>query len=149
MKRTGRFYAAGEADAPALALAESLSFWGGVDAETGTIIDHTHPDRGQTIAGRVLVMPSGRGSSSSASVLAETIRRKTGPVGIVLACPDPILTVGCLVAESLYGLRCPLVVCPIDGIRSGDRLRIASAPDGSAWVAVTLPESPAPRAGAL
>jgi predicted aconitase with swiveling domain len=57
-------------------------------------------------------------------VLAETVRRGTGPAGIVLANPDPILTVGALVAESLYGIRCPIVVGTIDELRTGVRIRI-------------------------
>ena len=105
-------------------LSQPLSFWGGIDVDTGNIIDHSHPDLGKNITGRILVMPGGRGSSSASSVLAETIRRATGPAGIILATADPILTVGALVAESLYGLRCPLVVCSIDDLVTGDRLRI-------------------------
>lgn len=122
--RTGRCYAAGDAEGTALVLAGPLSFWGGIDVETGRVIDRTHPDLGACVAGTILVMPGARGSSSSASVLAEAIRRGTGPAGIVLAVPDPILTVGALVAESLYGLRCPIVVCGISGMKTGDRMRI-------------------------
>ncbi|CAN5767739.1 hypothetical protein BH18ACI5_BH18ACI5_28040 [soil metagenome] len=79
------------------------------------------------MTGRILVMPGGRGSSSASAVLAETIRRGTGPAGIILAIPDPILTVGALVAHSLYGLRCPIVVCPIVDFATGDQLRITAA----------------------
>lgn len=121
-----RRYAAGEAEGLALVLAEPLSFWGGIDASTGRIIDRHHPDLGACITGSILVMPGGRGSSSSSSVLAEAIRRGTAPAGIVLAVPDPILTVGVLVAESLYDVRCPIVVCAIDEIRTGERLRIGA-----------------------
>jgi predicted aconitase with swiveling domain len=117
---------AGAAEGPALVLAGPLSFWGGVDAATGRIIDRSHPDLGACITGAILVMPGGRGSSSSSSVLAETIRRGTGPSGIVLSRPDPILTVGALVAEALYGIRCPIVASAIDGLRSGIRVRIDS-----------------------
>jgi hypothetical protein len=124
--RPVRRYAAGEAEGLALVLAEPLSFWGGIDAVTGRIIDRHHPDLGACITGTILVMPGGRGSSSSSSVLAEAIRRGTAPAGIVLAVPDPILTVGVLVAESLYGIRCPIVVCPIEGIRTGEGLRIGA-----------------------
>jgi predicted aconitase with swiveling domain len=134
INRIGTFQSVGEADGLALVLAMPLSFWGGVDIETGTIIDHAHPDVGKRVTGRVLVMPSGRGSSSSSSVLAELIRRQAGPAGIVLARADPILTVGCLIARSLYRLSCPLVICAIDGIRSGDRVRIAAVSDGEARV---------------
>lgn len=125
-------YAAGDADAPALVLAAPLSFWGGVDVETGRIIDHSHPDLGKAITGVVLVMPGGRGSSSSSSVFAEGIRRGTGPAALVLAIPDPILTVGALVAEALYDIRCPVVVCAIDSIATGDRIRIRAGRSGDA-----------------
>ena len=119
-----RSYAAGTAEGPALVLAGPLSFWGGVDPTTGRVIDRSHPDLGACITGTILVMPGGRGSSSSSSVLAESVRCGTGPAGIVLANPDPILTVGALVAESLYGIRCPIVVGPIDEIRTGVTIRI-------------------------
>jgi predicted aconitase with swiveling domain len=130
VKREAQSLARGEAEGLALVLSEPLSFWGGIDVETGTIIDHSH--RGLTVAGRVLVMPGGRGSSSSSAVLAEAIRLRTGPVAIVLATPDPILTVGAIVAQFLYGLQCPIAVCDIDGIASGDRLRVRAADAGAA-----------------
>jgi hypothetical protein len=119
--KNAQSYAPGEAEGPALVLVQPLSFWGGIDAASGRIIDRSHPDIGRSVAGVVLVMPGGRGSSSSSSALAETIRRGTGPAGIVLAVPDPILTVGAPVARSLYNLRCPIVVCSISGIARGDR----------------------------
>ncbi len=134
MIRAAQTYASGMAEAEMIVLSTPLSFWGGIDAVTGRIIDHSHPDLGREIAGRILVMPSGRGSSSSSSVLAETIRRGTGPLGIVMARPDPILTVGAIVARSLYDLRCPIVVCPIDGLHSGDLLAISAPEMGGAEI---------------
>jgi len=136
MTRLGKAYAGGEARAAAIVLSEPLSFWGGIDIETGEIIDRSHPDLGKCVAGRILVMPGGRGSSSSSTVLAETIRRGTGPAGIVLARPDPILTVGAIVAQSLYALHCPIVVCAIDGITTGDQVRISPASSGAALIEV-------------
>jgi predicted aconitase with swiveling domain len=130
MSTAARAYAAGDAEGPALVLREPLSLWGGIDLETGRIIDHSHPDVGACVTGTILVMPGGRGSSSSSAVLAEAIRCGTGPAGIVLATPDPILTVGALVAASLYGLRCPIVVAPIDNLATGVRLRVRADDDG-------------------
>ena len=52
---------AGEAEGEVLALTEPLSFWGGVDEETGVISDTHHPQHGASVAGRLLVMPGGRG----------------------------------------------------------------------------------------
>ncbi len=134
MIRSARCYAAGEAEGTALVLQEPLSLWGGIDIATGTIIDGSHPDRGASIARRILVMPSGRGSSSSASTLAEAIRRGTAPLGIVLGQADGILTVGSLVAQALYGLHCPIVVCAIDAIATGDHLQITAEAGGHAQV---------------
>lgn len=131
-----RAYTPGAGEGPALVLAAPLSFWGGIDVETGRIIDRAHPDAGTIVTGTVLVMPGARGSSSSSAVLAETIRRGTAPAAIVLSIPDPILTVGALVAESLYGRRCPIVVCAIDGMRTGERWRV-DATDRTARVEKT------------
>ena len=136
MMRLGRFYLAGEARAPALVLGAPLSFWGGVAVETGEIIDRSHPDLGQKIAGRILIMTSGRGSSSSSSVLAEMIRRRVGPLAIVTARPDPILTVGAIVARALYGLTCPLAVAPIEDIATGDIVSIFPTAAGAAAIEV-------------
>lgn len=136
MTRTGRFSLAGEAAAPALVLAAPLSFWGGVDVATGAIIDRSHPEVGRGIAGLILVMPGGRGSSSSASVLAEGLRRGTGPAGILLGRPDPILTIGAIVAQTLYGVCCPIVVCALDGLASGDQVAILRSDKGAAEVRV-------------
>ena len=72
-------------------------------------------------------MPSGRGSSSSSSVLAESIRLGTAPLAILLADPDEILVLGALVAEYLYGRTCPIVVLPADHpatIATGDHLEV-------------------------
>ena len=100
----------GVARGPALVLDEPLSMWGGLDAETGRIIDRRHPQLGERITGTVLVLPWGRGSSSAASVLAEAIRIGTAPAAIVLSAPDDIILLGALVAEELYGRTCPIVV---------------------------------------
>ena len=94
----------------ALVLDEPLSLWGGMDPATGEVIDAHHPQRGANLAGRVVVMRSGRGSSSSASVLAEAVRAGTAPSAILLGEPDLILSIGAAVAEELYGVRVPVVV---------------------------------------
>lgn len=100
----------GEAVGEALVLSEPLSFWGGIDPVTGEIVDVHHPQHGVNVAGRVLVMPGGRGSSSSSSVLAEAIRLGTAPAAIVLLEPDPIVALGAIVARELYGVAVPVVV---------------------------------------
>lgn len=101
---------AGLATGPALVLEEPLSFWGGIDPATGRIVDVHHPQHGASVTGTVLVMPAGRGSSSSSSVLAEAIRMGTAPSAIVLRGADPIVALGAIVARELYGVTVPVVV---------------------------------------
>lgn len=124
---TDRVLLVGDAIGEVLVLDEPLSMWGGLDPDTGEIIDRRHPQAGTIVTGRVLVMPYGRGSSSSSSVLAEAIRLGTAPAAIVMREPDDIVLLGAIVAEELYGMVCPIVVISDDrhaGLRSGSRVRV-------------------------
>lgn len=134
MTLTGTFYLVGIARGPALVLPAPLSFWGGVDPQTGAIIDGTQPMCGALLPGKVLVMPSGRGSSSASSVLAEVIRSGLGPVAIVMQRPDPIITAGAIVARSLYGIVCPVLTADIGLIENGIEVTISAGRDGSAEI---------------
>ena len=106
----GRALVEGEASGAVLHLEEPLSFWGGLDPATGRIVDRRHPNFGNSVTGTILAMPSGRGSSSSSSVLAEAIRAETGPSGIVMALPDGIVALGAMIAAELYGVVVPVMV---------------------------------------
>jgi uncharacterized protein len=134
LERHGRAYAFGSAEGEALVLRAPLSFYGGVAADSGTIIDHGHPDLGKCIADRILLIPGGKGSSSSSSVLAEVIRLKTGPRAIILSRIDPIMVIGCLVAQKLYEAFVPILVCPIDGISDGDFIRVECRHDRTGFL---------------
>jgi len=135
----GRSLLGGRAAGEACVLEEPLSFWGGYDPESGRIIDRRHPQAGAALNGVILVMPSGRGSSSSSSVLAEAIRAGTAPAGIVLAEPDDIVVLGALVARELYGTEVPVVVLAGDDYsRIGTGYAVAI--DGST-VTITPPLS--------
>lgn len=126
----GRLLAPGMAEGRALVLHEPLSFWGGVDPATGIVIDARHPQRGESVAGRVLVMPAVRGSSSSSSILAESVRAGCAPAAILMGEVDLILAVGAAVAEELYGQRVPIVqLAPTDlaGIADGAQVTVDAA----------------------
>lgn len=123
----GAVLADGVAEGLALVLDEPLSLWGGVDPGSGAIIDVRHPQAGTSVAGRVLVMRSVRGSSSSSSVLAEAVRAGVAPAAILLGEPDLILAVGAAVGEELYGVRVPvlhLAVAQLDSIPDGAAVSI-------------------------
>lgn len=115
----GRSLVGGEARGEIIVLDEPLSFWGGYEPATGRIIDPSHPQHGMSLTGRIVVMAHGRGSSSSASVLAEALRLGTGPAGLVLERPDQILVTGSLVAGLLYGVVCPVAVGEVPAGASG------------------------------
>ena len=114
----GRVLVRGSASGAALVLDEPLSFWGGLDPATGRVVEVGHPQHGSVVTDRILVMPSGRGSSSSATVLAEAIRLGTGPAGIVLGEVDQIVAIGAIVAAELYGVAVPVLVAGPDVLGS-------------------------------
>jgi hypothetical protein len=124
-----RILAPGAAIGPAAVLDDPLSLWGGLDPATGLLTDPHHPQHGMSLAGRVVVMPGGRGSSSSSSVLAEAVRAGVAPAAFVLFEPDLILAIGAMVAEELYDVRVPVVVVArqdLDGLRDGAALEITA-----------------------
>jgi predicted aconitase with swiveling domain len=100
----------GTASGDVLALSEPVSFWGGVDPASGAIIDIHHPQQGEVLTGKVLVMGHGKGSSGASAVLSEAIRLGTAPVAIVLDTPDPLIALGSVAAAELYNKSIPVVV---------------------------------------
>ncbi len=100
----------GTASGAILKLAEPLSLWGGLEPITGEITDRRHPQSGIIVTGRILVMPSGRGSSSASSILLEAVRLHTAPAAIITAEVDGILALGAVVARELYDSAPPLLV---------------------------------------
>lgn len=105
---TGWRVTSGNAEGSVLKLSEPVSFWGGIGPD-GRIIDVHHPQHGAEVTGRILVMRSGRGSSSGTYVLAELLRLGIAPAGIILTEPDGIIATGALVAAELYDVHMPIV----------------------------------------
>jgi len=101
---------AGSGQGPALVLKDPLSLWGGLDPESGEIIDQRHPSCGENVQGCVLVLPAGRGSSSASSILLEAVRQGTAPTAIITVEPDAILALGAAVAREMYQLAPAVVV---------------------------------------
>ena len=107
----------GYAVGKALILPEPLSLWGGLDPKTGDIIDQRHPCNGKNVTGRILVLPTGRGSSSASSILLETVRMGTAPAAIITAETDAILALGATVAKEIYGETLPVLVLSRDAYK--------------------------------
>lgn len=146
---TGRSLVAGAAQGALLFADIGLSFWGGVDSATGEVIDRHHPLSGEYLAGRVLAIPSGRGSCTGSSVLMELISNGHAPAALVLAEPDEILTLGVLVAQTIFERSLP-VLCigqeAFAALRGGAFARVENTtvslfdqPPGDAWQAIDSP----------
>lgn len=106
---SGRILIDGEAQGEVLACVEGLSFWGGVDPETGTIIDVHHPNHGASVAGKILMMPTSRGSCSGSGVLPELSLNGLAPAALVFCEHEEVLTLGALVSDRIFGRPLPVV----------------------------------------
>ncbi|WCM54485.1 aconitase family protein [Pseudomonas sp. WJP1] len=106
---TGRRLVPGSAQGALLFADVGLSFWGGVDPFRGEVIDRHHPLSGEYLTGRVLAIPSGRGSCTGSSVLMELISNGHAPAALVLAEADEILTLGVLVAQMIFERSLPVL----------------------------------------
>lgn len=131
----GKPLVAGEAIGLALVTDEPLSFWGGYDQLTGEIIDRRHPLSGQNAAGRVLVVPASRGSSTTTAVLLEAIRNGKAPAAIITACTDRFFALASIVADEMYQKPIPVIALDaddFDSLQNNQQIRIF--PDGKLLV---------------
>ena len=81
---------------------EGLSFWGGVDPQTGRIIDIHHPNHGSFISKKFLLMPTSRGSCSGSGVLLQLAQSELAPAALIFHETEEILTLGAIVADQLF-----------------------------------------------
>ncbi len=114
----GRAVVAGDARGAALVLSEPLCFWGGYEVATGRIIDPRQEQAGEVAAGRILVFPRGKGSSTGSATLLESIKAGTAPAGIINMRTDAIAAVGAIVADEMYDRSLPIVVLGEEAYRS-------------------------------
>jgi predicted aconitase with swiveling domain len=120
----------GTASGHVLHLTEPLSFWGGFDPLSGAIVDVHHPQRGENLAGRIVLMASSRGSGTAPGALAESIRRQTGPAALVMVESDVNLAIGAAVAATLYGRSIPVLTVSPDDFSIISTWSSASISDG-------------------
>ncbi|TPG75902.1 aconitase X [Pseudomonas arsenicoxydans] len=148
---TGRSLVAGAAQGALLFADVGLSFWGGVDSASGEVIDRHHPLSGEFLSGCVLAIPSGRGSCTGSSVLMELISNGHAPAALVLAEPDEILTLGVLVAQTIFARSLPVLCIGREAFATlrdhafaridGDTLSLFENLPGDAWQALDKPLS--------
>ncbi|MGC9521164.1 MAG: DUF126 domain-containing protein [Anaerolineae bacterium] len=122
MTYTGRTIKAGVAEARALVSPEPIGFLGGVDGATGLVTEREHPLEGQSVAGKILVFPTGKGSTVGSYVLYELAANGKAPAAIINAESEPIVAVGAIISDI------PMVDrVPIAEIQTGDVVRVEGA----------------------
>jgi uncharacterized protein len=96
---TGRTIFPGQVSGQALVSRMGISFYGGVDPETGLVTEAGHDLEGQSIAGKVLVFPSGKGSTVGSYILYRLKHNVLAPAAIINAECETITAVGCIISE--------------------------------------------------
>jgi predicted aconitase/predicted aconitase with swiveling domain len=99
----------GSASGALLSSELELSFWGGVNSQSGEIIDRHHPLSGQHLKDTILAIPGGRGSCSGSGVILELLLNGNGPRGLVFSRLELILTLGVVVANEVFGKSIPVI----------------------------------------
>ncbi|WP_348641712.1 cis-3-hydroxy-L-proline dehydratase [Aestuariivirga litoralis] len=112
---------------------EPLSFWGGIDPATGVIIDRHHSLCGQCLSGKVLVLPSGRGSCTGSAVMLQLLSSGTGPTAVIICEKEEIITLGVVIAAKFFGKSIPIVRLAPDDFQALRNWESAQVENG--WVA--------------
>ncbi|MDC0607226.1 aconitase family protein [Amylibacter sp.] len=95
-------YVQNDVDSDIVICDEGLSFWGGVDPNTGVIIDTHHPNCGEKLSGKIVLMPTSRGSCSGSGVLLQLAQNGNAPAALIFRETEDVLTLGAMIAERLF-----------------------------------------------
>jgi hypothetical protein len=118
----GRKVVGGTAEGGALVSRDPISFYGGVDPDTGVITELGHTCYGESISGKVFVFPSGKGSTVGSYVIYRMKKQGTAPVAIINVETEAILATGCVISS--IPLVDKLDADPIKTLKTGMRLRV-------------------------
>jgi predicted aconitase with swiveling domain len=108
MRLQGRSIYPGTAQGEALVTTQAISFFGGVDPETGVVVERGHELEGQSISDKVLVFPTGKGSTVGSYTLYRLKRNGRAPLAILNAECETITAVGCIIAEIICVDQLPI-----------------------------------------
>ena len=119
MKLRGRVIRKGYAQGEALVSHQPIGFFGGVDPETGVIVESGHELEGESVSRRILVFPTGKGSTVGSYTLYRLHRKGLAPAGIINSQSEAVVAVGAIIAEI------PTVDCiDISRLETGDTVSI-------------------------
>ena len=98
MRVKGRRVVGGYAEGEALVSADPVSFYGGVDPETGVVVEPGHAVEGRSITGKVFVFPTGKGSTVGSYVIYRMSKLGTAPAALVNVETEAIIATGCVIS---------------------------------------------------
>lgn len=134
----GRCIVPGVCKGEVIATSQSISFWGGVDPKTGLINDPRHELFGQSISGKILVFPLGKGSSTGSLMMLELARVNKAPAAMINIKTEPILATGPIVSKHFYGKEIPVLTLEEDSfkiLKTGQHV-VVNATDGCVIVKI-------------
>ena len=120
MTLKGRKIFGGKAKGKALVSREAISFFGGVNPDTGVIEEEGHPLQGRAVSGRVLVFPHGKGSTVGSYTLYRMVKTGTAPIAILNGECETIVAVGAIIAEIPCMDRIDIDKIPDDSVLNVD-----------------------------
>ncbi len=128
LKLKGRGITSGVAEGEAIVTAEPFSFSHGLDPTTGQIFDVSDELLGQSVKGKVLIFPYGKGSSTGSLYVIEAARLNNTPAAVINVETEPVIAGGFVLARILYNKEVPVVDRldrnPIEVIKTGDWVKV-------------------------
>ena len=115
----GRIIFKGKAEGEALVTSQPISFYGGVDPNTGVVTEKGHELQGQSVKGKILVFPQGKGSTVGSYTLYRMKKNGVAPVGMINKECETIIAVGAIISE----IPC-IDKVDISKIKTGDEVSI-------------------------
>jgi predicted aconitase with swiveling domain len=119
MELKGRIISRGTVQEEALVTAQPISFYGGVDPNTGEIIEKGHELQGKSVKGKILVFPTGKGSTVGSYTLYRMKKNGVAPAGMINRECETVVAVGAIISE----IPCVDKI-DISQIKTGDEIRI-------------------------
>jgi len=119
MELKGRIISKGKAQEEALTSSQSISFYGGVDPNTGEVIEKGHELQGRSVAGKILVFPNGKGSTVGSYTLYRMKKNGVAPAGMINEECETVVAVGAIISE----IPCVDKI-DISKIKMGDSIQI-------------------------
>jgi len=99
MEMKGRIISRGIVKAEALVTSQPISFYGGVNPDTGIVVEKGHELEGKNIKGKILVFPSGKGSTVGSYTLYRMKKNNTAPAGMINKECETIVAVGAIISD--------------------------------------------------